>query len=89
MWVEDANLIVFLGQPGGGPLRSRLRHYESAWAEPDHRMQHVVASAVEVAGAKRFDKVLPQPQRPSAFFGDGESPPEKKGSWRLLPNDIL
>jgi hypothetical protein len=39
-------------------------------------MQHLVASAVEVAGPTHFDEALPRPQRRPAFFGDGQFPPE-------------
>ena len=46
------------------------------WVKPEQSMQHLVASAVEVAGPKHFDEVLPRPQRRPAFFGDGQLPPE-------------
>ena len=46
------------------------------WIKPEQSMQHLVASAVEAAGPKRFDEVLPRPQRRPAFFGDGQLPPE-------------
>jgi hypothetical protein len=46
------------------------------WIKPEQSMQHLVASAVEVAGPKRFDEVLPRPQRRPAFFGDGQLPAE-------------
>jgi len=46
------------------------------WVKPDQSMQHLVASAVEVAGPKHFDEALPRPQRRPAFFGDGQLPPE-------------
>lgn len=46
------------------------------WVKPEQSMQHVVASAVEVAGPKRFDEILPRPQRHPAFFGDGHLPPD-------------
>ena len=44
------------------------------WVKPEESMQHLVASAVEVAGPQRFDAVLPRPQRRPAFFGDGALP---------------
>lgn len=44
------------------------------WVKPEQSMQHVVASAVDVAGPKRFDELLPRPQRHPAFFGDGHLP---------------
>lgn len=44
------------------------------WVKPDQSMQHVVAGAVDVVGPKRFDEVLPRPQRHPAFFGDGHLP---------------
>ncbi len=46
------------------------------WVKPEQSMQHVVASAIDVAGPKRFDEVLPRPQRHPAFFGDGHLPAE-------------
>jgi hypothetical protein len=46
------------------------------WINPEQSMQHLVASAVEVAGPKRFNEVLPRPQRRPAFFGDGQLPAE-------------
>jgi hypothetical protein len=46
------------------------------WVKPEQSMQHLVASAVEVAGPKRFEEILPRPQRRPAFFGDGQLPAE-------------
>ncbi len=46
------------------------------WVKPEQSMQHLVASAVEVAGPKRYQDALPQPQRRPAFFGDGQLPAE-------------
>lgn len=46
------------------------------WVEPESSMQHIVSSAVEVAGPRRLDEVLPRPARRPAFFGDGGLPPE-------------
>jgi hypothetical protein len=44
------------------------------WVTPEQSMQHLVASAVEVLGPKRFDGQLPRPERRPAFFGDGKLP---------------
>lgn len=44
------------------------------WVKPEQSMQHVVASAVDFVGPKRFDEILPRPQRHPAFFGDGHLP---------------
>ncbi len=38
-------------------------------------MQHIVASATEVKGPRRFAAELPRPLRRPAFFGDGALPP--------------
>jgi hypothetical protein len=46
------------------------------WVTPDQSMQHLVASAIEIAGPKRFEGPLPRPQRRPAFFGDGTLPDE-------------
>jgi hypothetical protein len=46
------------------------------WIKPEQSMQHVVASAVEVTGPKRFNEILPRPQRWPAYFGDGHLPPD-------------
>jgi hypothetical protein len=46
------------------------------WVKPEQSMQHLVASAVEVAGPKHFEEILPRPQRRPAFFGDGQLPAE-------------
>ena len=45
------------------------------WVKPEQSMQHIVASAVDVAGPKHFDELLPRPKRRPAFFGDGALPP--------------
>ena len=52
-------------------------------------MQHLVASAVEVAGPKHFDEVLPRPQRRPAFFGDGALPPELEKAKNEFYRDVL
>ena len=45
------------------------------WVKPEQSMQHLVASATNIAGRARFSGVLPKPQRRRAFFGDGRMPP--------------
>ena len=59
------------------------------WVKPEQSMQHLVASAVEVAGPKRFDEVLPRPQRRPAFFGDGALPPEQEKAKNDFYRDVL
>ncbi len=46
------------------------------WVKPEQSMQHIVASALDVTGPRRFDGTLPRPQRWPAFFGDGLLPPD-------------
>jgi len=46
------------------------------WVRPEQSMQHLVASATEITGPKRFEGPLPRPQRRPAFFGDGALPAE-------------
>ncbi len=58
------------------------------WVKPEQSMQHLVASAVEVAGPKRFDDVLPRPQRRPAFFGDGALPPELEKAKNEFYRDV-
>jgi hypothetical protein len=57
--------------------------------KPEQSMQHLVASAVEVAGPKQFDEALPQPQRRPAFFGDGQLPPELEKAKNDYYRDVL
>ena len=59
------------------------------WVKPEQSMQHIVASAVEVAGPKRFDEVLPRPQRRPAFFGDGKLPPELEKAKNDFYRDVM
>ena len=59
------------------------------WVKPEQSMQHLVASAVEVAGPKHFDEVLPRPQRRPAFFGDGALPPELEKAKNEFYRDVL
>lgn len=44
------------------------------WIAPEQSMQHLVASAIEITGPKRFEGPLPRPLRRPAFFGDGALP---------------
>ena len=46
------------------------------WVKPEQSMQHLVASAVEVAGPTNFDAVLPRPSPRKPYFGTGGLPPE-------------
>ncbi len=46
------------------------------WVKPEQSMQHVVASAIEISGPRRFEGILPRPARRPAFFGDGHLPTE-------------
>jgi hypothetical protein len=48
------------------------------WVKPEQSMQHIVASAGETTGPRRFDGVLPLPKRRLAFFGEGALPPEQE-----------
>jgi hypothetical protein len=54
------------------------------WVKPEQSMQHLVASETMIAGGRRFDGVLPQPQPRPPFFGP--VPPEleagRKGFYR-------
>ncbi len=58
------------------------------WVKPEQSMQLVVASAVEVTGPKRFEEVLPQPQRRPAFFGDGKLPPDLEKAKNEFYGDV-
>jgi hypothetical protein len=58
------------------------------WVKPEQSMQHLVASAVEVTGPRRFDDMLPRPQRRPAFFGEGGLPPELKRSMNEFYRDV-
>jgi len=46
------------------------------WVKPELSMQHIVGRAVQVSGPRRFDGVLPRPERRPGFFGDGLLPPD-------------
>jgi hypothetical protein len=39
------------------------------WVKPEQSMQHIVASETAVAGGRRFEGLLPQPQPRAPFFG--------------------
>jgi len=39
------------------------------WVKPEQSMQHIVASETGVAGGRRFEGLLPQPQPRPPFFG--------------------
>jgi len=59
------------------------------WVKPEQSMQHIVASAVDVAGPKHFDEVLPRPKRRPAFFGDGALPPELEKAKNEFYRDVM
>lgn len=59
------------------------------WVKPEQSMQHIVASAVDVAGPKHFNEVLPRPQRRPAFFGDGALPPELEKAKNDFYRDVM
>lgn len=46
------------------------------WVKPEQSMQHLVASAVEVAGPSAFNAVLPRPQPRKPYFGEKSLPEE-------------
>lgn len=46
------------------------------WVKPEQSMQHLVASATNVAGPARFAGPLPRPAPRRPFFGDGLLPPD-------------
>ncbi len=58
------------------------------WVKPEQSMQHIVASAVEVAGPQRYDGLLPSPQRRKAFFGEGAMPPELEKAKNDFYRDV-
>lgn len=58
------------------------------WVEPESSMQHIVASAVDVAGPRRLDEALPRPERRPPFFGDGGLPPEIERAKRDFYRDV-
>jgi hypothetical protein len=58
------------------------------WVKPEQSMQHIVASAMDVAGPGRFDGGLPLPKRRPAFFGDGALPPEQEKAKNEFYRDV-
>ncbi len=54
------------------------------WVKPEQSMQHLVASATNVVGGRRFDGVLPQPKPRPPFFGPApkEVEPLRAGFYR-------
>ena len=54
------------------------------WVKPEQSMQHIVASETKVAGGRRFDGLLPQPQPRPPFFGPvpAELEPLRTGFYR-------
>lgn len=46
------------------------------WVKPEQSMQHLVASAVEIAGPTNFNAALPRPSPRKPYFGTGGLPPE-------------
>ncbi len=73
---DRLNLQIALGAgPGwcgtGGP-----------WIKPEFAMQHLVASATNVAGPALFSAALPKPHPRQPFFGEGTLTPELKKEWQ-------
>jgi hypothetical protein len=58
------------------------------WVSPKQSMQHIVASATEVAGPRRLDTVLARPHRRRAFFGDGLLPPDLERAKNEFYRDV-
>ena len=54
------------------------------WVKTEQSMQHIVASETSVAGGRRFEGLLPQPQPRTPFFGPGppEMEPLRTGFYR-------
>lgn len=54
------------------------------WVKPEQSMQHIVASETSVAGGRRFEGLLPQPQPRPPFFGPvpAELEPLRSGFYR-------
>ncbi|MCX7006302.1 MAG: glycosyl hydrolase, partial [Kiritimatiellaeota bacterium] len=51
------------------------------WVKPEQSMQHLVASATNVAGPARFDAVLPWPSPRTPYFGMHTLTPELHKQW--------
>jgi hypothetical protein len=58
------------------------------WVKPEQSMQHLVTSALETTGPKRFSDLLPRPQRRPAFFGDGALPPALEQAKNEFYRDV-
>jgi hypothetical protein len=58
------------------------------WVRPEQSMQHIVASATELAGPKHFEGILPRPERRPAFFGDGLLPPNLEKAKNDFYRDV-
>jgi hypothetical protein len=51
------------------------------WVKPEQSMQHLVASATNVAGPAHFDAVLPRPVPRTPYFGEQTLTPELHRLW--------
>jgi hypothetical protein len=58
------------------------------WVKPEQSMQHLVASAVEVTGPKRFAEELPKPAPRKPFFGEGALPPDIEKARKEFFRDV-
>jgi len=57
------------------------------WVKPEQSMQHLVATALDLAGPTNFNDVLPRPQRRPAFFG-GALPPDLESAKNEFYADV-
>ncbi len=57
------------------------------WVKPEQSMQHLVASATNVAGPARFDAVLPRPAPRTPYFGEKTLTPELHKQWAEFYRD--
>jgi hypothetical protein len=57
------------------------------WVKPEQSMQHLVASATNVAGPARFDAVLPRPAPRTPYFGERTLSPELRKQWAEFYRD--
>ena len=58
------------------------------WVKPEQSMQHLVASAVTIAGPARCDTVLPQPEPRKPFFGTAGLPADLIKAQRDFYADV-